>query len=142
MKVSVTASMETRITRIIAEYTGAAASESPRAEPSGTMLDSALDEATRSQLEAALRSLHGFFGAARTEELVAQLRAGNLRPLVRTLLEQHYDPRYRHAMRNYTYALTVSAEDLDAAAAELAAFGRGLDAAPAGTSPAALASGS
>jgi len=46
---------------------------------------------------------------------------------VGTLLEEHYDPRYRHAMRHYTYARTVSAEDLDAAAAELAEFGNGVD---------------
>jgi tRNA 2-selenouridine synthase len=129
--VLVTASLETRITRIVAEYTG-----TPQ-DGAG-----ALDGATRTQLEAALRSLHGFFGAARTDALVALLRAGDLRPLVRTLLDEHYDPRYRHAMRHYAYALTVSGEDLDAAAAELAAFGRRLDAAaPAGAPGTALASG-
>ncbi|MFI5401178.1 MAG: tRNA 2-selenouridine(34) synthase MnmH [SAR324 cluster bacterium] len=108
--VLVTASLETRVTRIIAEYTG-------QSDTAG------LDAATLSQLEAALGALRGFFGAARTESLLAQLRAGKLRPLVRTLLEEHYDPRYRHAMRHYTYALTVSSEDLDAAAKQLAAFG-------------------
>jgi tRNA 2-selenouridine synthase len=111
--VLVTASLETRITRIIAEY----------AAPGGTA-DKRLDEATRRQLECSLRCLHAFFGAARTEQLVAQLRAGELRPLVGTLLEEHYDPRYRHAMRHYIYARTVSGEDLDAAAAELGEFGR------------------
>jgi len=112
--VLVTASLETRVTRIIAEYTGPSASAA-----------AGLDVATLSQLEAALASLRGFFGAVRTGQLLAQLHAGELRPLVRTLLEEHYDPRYRHAMRNYAYALTVSGEDLDAAARQLAAFGEG-----------------
>jgi tRNA 2-selenouridine synthase len=137
--VLVTASLETRITRIVAEYSGGGFAQGARQEAGqrGT-----LDGATRTQLEAALRSLHGFFGAARTDALVALLRAGDLRPLVRTLLDEHYDPRYRHAMRHYAYALTVSGEDLDAAAAELAAFGRRLDAAaPAGAPGTALASG-
>jgi len=117
--VLVTASLETRVTRIVAEYTGA-----------GPAHAGALDPATQAQLEAALRSLRGFFGAARTEQLVAQLQAGDLRPLVRTLLDEHYDPRYRHAMRHYAYALTVSGENLEAAAAELAAFGAALGDAP------------
>ncbi len=114
--VLVTASLETRVTRIIAEYAGAGSNEigKPGAEGVG--------EATLRQLEDALRCLKPFFGANRTEELAGLLREGQLRPLVRTLLEEHYDPRYRHAMRNYTYALTVSSEDLDAAAVELSAF--------------------
>jgi tRNA 2-selenouridine synthase len=122
--VLVTASLETRITRIIAEYTGV---------PSGE--GRAFDAETQAQLEAALLTLRNFFGAARTGELLGLLRAGDLRPLVRTLLEEHYDPRYRHAMRNYTYALTVSSEDLDAAVTELKAFAEspaGLTQVPAG----------
>jgi tRNA 2-selenouridine synthase len=110
--VLVTASLETRISRIVAEYAGTDGETDP-----------ALAPATVAQLESALRNLRAFFGADRTEVLVRQLRGGDLRPLVRTLLEEHYDPRYRHAMRGYAYALTVSGEDLDLAAAELTAFG-------------------
>ena len=102
--VLVTASMETRITRIIQEYTGPGDAIAPD---------------TLAQLEAALRSLTTVFGKARMEDLVALLRAGDLRPLVRVLLEEHYDPRYLHAMRNYQYALAVSSDDLDEAAAAL-----------------------
>jgi tRNA 2-selenouridine synthase len=115
--VLVTASMETRITRIIAEYTGTKPA-------TGVIANPHLPESVGVQLEDSLRCLKPFFGAARTEELVALLRANDLRPLVRTLLEEHYDPRYRHAMRNYRYSLTVFSEDLDAAAAELLAFGQ------------------
>lgn len=128
--VLVTAPLETRITRIIAEY----------AAPGGSATEG-LDEATRGQLEGSLRCLRAFFGAARTEQLVAQLRAGDLRPLVRTLLEEYYDPRYRHAMRHYTYARVVSGEDLDTAAEELASFGRAADAAGIAASPARAISG-
>jgi tRNA 2-selenouridine synthase len=120
--VLVTASMETRVSRIIAEYTGGDAALAGR-EPAGPI---ALDPSTLAQLEAALLSLRTLLGGARTEALLEQLRAGELRPLVRTLLEEHYDPRYQHAMRDYTYALTVSSEDLDAAVRELAAFGTNL----------------
>ncbi len=102
--VLVTAPLETRITRIIAEYTGPGDAVTPE---------------TLAQLEAALRSLTPVFGKARLEELAAWLRAGDLRPLVRVLLEEHYDPRYAHAMRNYQYALTVSSDDLDEAVGAL-----------------------
>ncbi len=113
--VLVTASVETRVTRIIAEYTGL--------DPAAAVAGAELSAPVATQLEESLRCLKPFFGAARTEELVAQLRANDLRPLVRALLEEHYDPRYRHAMRHYQYSLTVSSEDLDVAAAELRAFG-------------------
>ncbi len=103
------ASLETRITRIIAEYGGPV--------PIPEVL---------AQLEAALRSLTGFFGRPRMEELVAQLHGRSLRPLVRVLLEEYYDPRYLHAMRNYRYALTFSNERPEQAAAELKEFARTL----------------
>jgi tRNA 2-selenouridine synthase len=102
--VLVTASLETRVRRIIAEYAGSG----------GTVAPEAL-----AALEAALRKLTPFFGKARMEQLLGLLHAGDLRPLVRTLLEEHYDPRYAHAMRHYQYLATISSEDLDAAAAAL-----------------------
>ncbi len=107
--VLVTAAMETRITRIVQEYTGPGDTVAPE---------------TLAQLEGALRSLTSVFGKARIEDLAALLRAGDLRPLVRVLLEEHYDPRYLHAMRNYRYALTLSSDGLDAAAETLVAFWR------------------
>lgn len=109
--VLVTAPLETRITRIIAEYAGAGGAVTPE---------------TLAGLEAALRKLTPFFGKTRTEQLLALLHAGDLRPLVRMLLEEHYDPRYAHAMRNYQYMATLSSEDLDTAAAVL----RGLTSGP------------
>lgn len=102
--VLVTAPLETRVTRIIAEYAGTGGAMAPE---------------ILAGLGAALRQLTPFFGKRRTEQLLALLHAGDLRPLVRTLLEEHYDPRYAHAMRNYQYLATLSSEDLDAAVAAL-----------------------
>lgn len=101
--VLVTASLETRVRRIIAEYSGD-------------------DPDTLPQLVEALRTLAPLFGKARVAELETQLLAGEMARVVETLLVDYYDPRYRHAMRHYDYALTCSAEDLDACAAELRAF--------------------
>ena len=119
--VLVTASVPTRVRRIIAEYGGGR------------------DAATLEQLVAALERLRGFFGAEETARLAALVRAGELAPVVETLLLRYYDPRYRHAMRHYRYALEVSSEDLPAAAAELRRFGAQVaagTAAPPGAGPA------
>ena len=104
--VLVTASLETRVNRIIQEYTGGGA-------PSPD---------TMTQLEQALRSLTQHFGKTRIEELVKLLHAGNLFPLVQVLLEEYYDPRYAHSMHGYQYALTLSSDDLEDAATGLRAF--------------------
>lgn len=101
--VLVTAPLELRVQRIIAEY--------DRPGPQ-----------TRQQLEASLQALAPLVGKARVAELTAHLRRGDLAAVVRPLLTDYYDPRYRHAMRHYRYALEVSAEDLDAAAETLRRF--------------------
>ena len=101
--VLLTASVPTRVRRVIAEYDG----DDPRTLP---------------QLEAALRSLAPLFGAARVEALAAELRRGEMARVVETLLREYYDPRYAHAMRGYRYALELSAEDAEGAAAALRAF--------------------
>jgi len=101
--VLLTASVPTRVRRIIAEYDGS-------------------DPDTMPQLEAALLSLKHLFGNNRTLELAARLRAGHMEEVVETLLVDYYDPRYAHAMGNYSYALTLPAEDPDACAEALRAF--------------------
>ena len=101
--VLVTASMETRVARIIAEYAG----EEPR---------------TVEQLQTALRALTGFFGKQMVAEMVRLLHRGDLAPIVETLLVEYYDPRYLHAMRGYEYALELSSEDLDQAVQRLRQF--------------------
>jgi tRNA 2-selenouridine synthase len=114
--VLLTASLETRVSRIIAEYAGAGAAPEPD---------------TLAQLEAALRSLARFFGRPRVDALAQRLRAGDLRPVVRALLEEYYDPRYDHAMRNYRYAQVIPGDDLDAAVDALLALDAAWPALPA-----------
>jgi len=101
--VLVTASLETRTARIVAEY----------GQPG---------DATKAQCEAALRSLTMPLGHERVEEMITAVRAGDYAPVVRQLLVDYYDHRYAHSMRNYRYDLTVDSEDLDATAAALEAF--------------------
>ncbi|MCZ6532164.1 MAG: tRNA 2-selenouridine(34) synthase MnmH [SAR324 cluster bacterium] len=103
--VLVTASLQKRIERIIAEYGGGR------------------DAATLAQLEAALGALTPFFGGQRIAGMTERLRAGDLAAVVETLLVDYYDPRYLHAMRDYSYALEVSSENLHEAVAALRKFG-------------------
>ena len=109
--VLVTAPMKVRVARIIDEY-------------------SRHDPATMAQLETALRSLTQHFGKERMEEMVALLKADDLEPLVEVLLEEYYDPRYLHSMRNYQYSLELSSENLEACAKELQTFAQQLPASP------------
>ena len=101
--VLVTASMETRVARIIAEYAGD-------------------DPHTVEQLQTALTALTAFFGKQRVAGMVRLLHRGDLAPIVETLLVEYYDPRYLHAMRGYDYALEISSEDLDDAVERLRRF--------------------
>jgi tRNA 2-selenouridine synthase len=105
--VLVTASLETRVARILADY-------------------GAPDAGSLPEWEAALRSLAAPLGRARVEVLLARLRSGDGAGVAAELLEDYYDPRYAHSMRAYRYDLTVDSEDLDAAVAELEAFARRL----------------
>jgi len=107
----VTASIPTRIRRIIEEYGGK-------------------DPATLAQLDEALHALTRVLGHKRVAWLSDCLRGGDLPTVVETLLVEYYDPRYLHAMRNYRYALEVSSEDLGACVGELRAFAAGLPAEP------------
>lgn len=116
--VLVTAPLATRVARIVAEY----------GRP---------DDATKAQWEAALRQLVAALGHAAVDGMVARVRAGDFAPVVERLLVDYYDPRYAHSMRNYRYALTVPADDLDAAAAALEAFAQALPEQPAADGPAA-----
>lgn len=101
--VLLTASLETRIERIIEDYV----SES---------------ENTFHQLETALQSLRGALSNSQVNWLCQCLKRKEYEIVVETLLIEYYDPRYKHSMKNYHYALEVSGEDLDKAAEQLRAF--------------------
>ena len=95
--------LETRIARILEDYP-------------------VTDEATLAAIEKILGSLKQNMGAAQVEKMCRLLRSGELTELVRILLIDYYDKRYGKSMRDYTYALELSAEDLAEAAAELTEF--------------------
>lgn len=101
--VLVTGSLEVRVDRIVEEY-GAA------------------DGDTHRQWEAALGSLTTALGKVRVEEMISMVRKNEFHPVVETLLVDYYDPKYLHSMRDYQYALTVSSDDLEEAAAALKGF--------------------
>lgn len=103
LKVVLTASLETRIARIIEDY----------------VFDS---KETFEELKHALHSLRGALSHAKVNWLIQCLEKEDYAPLVKTLLTDYYDPRYRHSMKHHTYVLEVSGENLDKAAEELLAF--------------------
>lgn len=83
---------------------------------------------TRDQLVAALHTLTAQLGKARVEDMARRVRDGDLASVVEELLDDHYDPRYGHSMRDYEYDLTLSSQNLDEAAEKLRAFARTLPA--------------
>lgn len=101
--VLLTAAPETRIERIIEDY----------------VFD---DEKTYEQLNCALQSLRMALGNRKVDWLCQCLKKSDFYTIVRTLLSEYYDPRYQHSMKNYTYALKVSADNLDEAAQKLLTF--------------------
>ena len=98
--------LETRIARIIEDYQ--------------------VTDETLAAIEKILNSLKQNMGAALVEKMCRLLRSGELTELVRILLIDYYDKRYGKSMRDYSYALELSAEDLDEAAAVLTEFRRSL----------------
>lgn len=106
--VLVEASMETRVGHILDSYlTGAGDPESFRKNVLGALarIDRRFPPDTRTQLRE----------WARREEYA---------PMVRTLLREYYDPRYRHTQDQYekTCALRICSDDLDRATEDLKRF--------------------
>ncbi|MBU1566883.1 MAG: tRNA 2-selenouridine(34) synthase MnmH [Proteobacteria bacterium] len=105
--VNIHCSLETRIARIIEDYPVA-------------------DEEMQQQIESILRSLKQKMGVEQVEKMCGLLQEGKLPELVRILLLEYYDKRYGKSMSEYRFALDISAEDIDAAAARLEEFRRSL----------------
>ncbi len=101
--VNVTASVETRITRIVEDY--------PVDTPEQQV-----------EVERILRSLTRSLGHEKVDQMCSLLAERNLRDLVRILLLEYYDPRYTRSMSNYTFDLELSAEDIPQCAARLTEF--------------------
>jgi len=105
--VNVHCSLATRISRIIEDYPVA-------------------DEKMANQVENILRSLRQKMGGSQVELMCRLLRERDLPELVRILLVDYYDKRYGKSMRTYRYALELSSENIEDAAATLTDFRRTL----------------
>ncbi len=102
-KVLLTASLETRVARTLADY---------RIE----------DDATAHKVDQILQTLRMALGKPKVEHLRQCLQQGKLAELVAILLTDYYDPRYRNAMKHYHYAAEFSAEDLTQVTQQLLDF--------------------
>lgn len=101
--VLITASLETRVARILEDYP-------------------VEDEQTAAQVLRILESLRRKLGGPITDTLCGLLRRGQLAELVRILLVEYYDRRYANSLNSYTYQLEISSEDIGQAAAALSEF--------------------
>lgn len=101
--VLITASLETRVARIVEDYP-------------------VEDEQTAAQVLKILGSLRRNLGGPVTDTLCGLLRQGNLAELVRILLVEYYDRRYENNLNRYAYQFEVSSEDIGQAAAALLEF--------------------
>ncbi|MBA1336125.1 MAG: Selenophosphate-dependent tRNA 2-selenouridine synthase [Firmicutes bacterium] len=88
-------SEQTRITRIVNEYIKIQSSEA------------------LAEIQDSINRLEGEIGRKKTAELLGLLEEKKYREVVRILLEDHYDPKYRHSEKKYDYDLTLSSENID-----------------------------
>ncbi len=101
--VNITASLETRIARIIEDYPVESAEKA-------------------AEIEKILRSLTRSLGKEKVEEMCGYLAAGELEPLVRILLIDYYDKRYARSMQGYRFADEFSSENIEQCAEQLEIF--------------------
>lgn len=104
--IELTASLDERVRRTLAQY-------QTRGEP--------MQQAARR----AIGRIEKRFGPDLRSRVNTWLEAEEWPSLVRALLEEYYDPRYRHAMGQYDGSfLRIDGEDLDAAAEAVRRFAR------------------
>ena len=101
--VLVTASIETRVARILEDYP-------------------VNDEETVAQVQRILHSLRQKLGAVVVDELLRLLGLNRLAELVEILLVEYYDKRYKNSLNAYSYSFSLSSEDISGAARELTAY--------------------
>lgn len=98
--ISITASMPTRVQRIIEDY---------------PMEDSEVREKARVVISSLKRRL----GTKLVEHLCVLLDNQHLEELVEILLLEYYDKRYSNCMQDYSYDLEISSENIDLALEQL-----------------------
>jgi len=101
--VLITASMRTRVARILEDYP----------------VD---NDHTVAEVERILKSLRRKLGGAVTDKLCSLLHQDELAELVQILLTEYYDKRYQNNLLQYSYQFSLSSEDIPQAAAELTAY--------------------
>lgn len=105
-------SEQTRISRIVDEYiwdrgTG------PLSQGQGTCPPVPQNNGVLAEIRDSINRLEGEIGRKKTAELLDLLGEKKYREVVRILLEDHYDPKYRHSEKKYAYDLILSGEDID-----------------------------
>lgn len=101
--VNVHCSLETRISRILEDYP---VENSERVQ----------------ELALILKSLKQKMGSSKVEQMIGLLRNGEIAELVRILLVEYYDKRYKKSMSNYSFGFELSSENISEAAAQLQSF--------------------
>lgn len=103
-KILLRTDMETRITRLIEEYTG-------------------LYQQNKAAIESSIEILRNRLGQKKTEALLLELRSGNLRNVVRTLLAGYYDGLYGYeTAKSDRFAAIIDATCIDQAVTEIIKF--------------------
>lgn len=105
--VRITASMETRVARIVEDYP-------------------VRDEQTAAQVLKILESLKRKLGNSVTDRLCTLLHQGRLAELVHLLLVEYYDKRYENSLKRYQYHDEVSSESIEEAVNALVEIRRNL----------------
>lgn len=93
--------IETRISRLIAEYTN-------------------LNEMNTNEIIMSLKALNKRFSAKKMDEILVNFSQGEIRNVVRTLLTDYYDPLYGYEKPDQsTYNATINCDDLEAASLQI-----------------------
>jgi len=104
IQILVHTNIETRISRLIAEYTD-------------------FNETHSTEIVASLRALTKRLGAEKISELLSDFDQGNLRNVVSILLTNYYDPLYGYdKLEKKNYSLAVNCNDLEVASIEIIDF--------------------
>ncbi|MBS1957505.1 MAG: tRNA 2-selenouridine(34) synthase MnmH [Cyanobacteria bacterium SZAS-4] len=106
-KILVSASMSSRVQRIVDEYAGKFSSE------------------VKSNAVAAMQNLKVRLGSKRTDEICQLGLNGELSQVTEILLSEYYDPMYDgHIKRNAPYEIAISGDNVTEAASELLRFAK------------------
>ena len=101
--VLLSAPIEVRINRILEEY-------------------QISDEKSVNQIDSILLSLRKSLGEIKVEKMRLWLKNAQMEKIVRMLLVEYYDPRYKNAMKKYKFSMKISTENLEYAVKMLTGF--------------------